>query len=84
MISIEHIGMISAMLTTGAFVPQVWKIVRTKDTTSISLGMYIIFTLGVIGWLTYGLALNERPIIFANCVTLVLSLIILGYKLRYK
>lgn len=37
------IGFIAAVLTTLSFVPQAWQIIKTKDTSGISLGMYAMF-----------------------------------------
>ncbi len=42
-----------------------------------------VFTFGVALWAAYGLLLNNRPILYANTVTLVFSLAILILKLRY-
>ena len=41
------IGFIAAVLTTLSFVPQAWQIIKTKDTSGISLGMYAMFVVGV-------------------------------------
>ena len=43
----EWLGYIAALLTTGSFVPQAVKTIRTRNTTGISLAMYVIFTIGV-------------------------------------
>ncbi|MCC7429575.1 SemiSWEET transporter [bacterium] len=80
----EIIGFVAAVCTTISFVPQVVRIWRTKSTKDISLGMFLIFCAGVILWLTYGLLLNNLPIIVANTVTLFLILTILSFKIRYK
>ena len=50
----------------------------------ISLYMFLIFTVGVLSWLIYGITISDLPIILANAVTLILSLFILIYKLKYK
>lgn len=78
------VGSIAAILTTFAFLPQVWKVVQTKDTSSIALGMYLMQVLGLGLWLIHGLIIQDLPIILANCVSVCLSAIILGYKLKYK
>ena len=77
-------GYVAATLTTLAFVPQALKTLRTRDTRSISLGMYVVFTVGVVFWLAYGFVLQSWPMILANLVTLVLSLAILGMKLAWR
>ena len=41
------IGTIAAILTTISFFPQAYQVIKTKDTSSISLGMYVAFVLGV-------------------------------------
>lgn len=79
----ETIGYLAAILTTASFVPQVVRVVRTRDTRAISRTMYVAFCLGIAMWLLYGIALASPPIIVANAVTLVLASVVLGYKLRY-
>lgn len=80
----DILGMIAGMLTTIAFVPQVVKTWRSKSTDDISYGMFILFSLGLVLWLAYGIVLNALPIIISNTITLILALIILGLKFRYK
>lgn len=79
----DWVGSIAATFTTIAFVPQVWKVWRTRHTRDISLGMYAIFTVGVALWLAYGLLLGAWPIIIANGLTLLLAGALLLMKLRY-
>ena len=76
-------GTVAAVLTTVSFVPQALRIVRTRDTRSLSLPMYLAFTAGVGFWLGYGLVLMSWPMIIANAITLVLASMILLLKLRY-
>lgn len=71
------------MCTTLCWLPQAVKIIREKKTSGISLLTQSVFTLGVALWATYGLLLNDPPIIYANLVTLVFSSAILILKLRY-
>ena len=77
------IGSVAAICTTVSFIPQVLKILKTRNTKSVSLEMYIIFTGGVLCWLAYGVLLNELPIIIANGITSVLAVIILVSKIKY-
>lgn len=79
----EFLGHIAGLLTTGAFVPQVIRVVRTHQTRDISLATFVLFVLGVALWLAYGLLLQAWPVVAANAATLVLALVILGAKLRY-
>lgn len=67
------IGLMAATCTTAAFIPQVIQILRTGNVDGISVLMYSIFTFGVACWLTYGLILNDLPMVLANTVTLILA-----------
>ena len=77
------IGFIAALLTTVAFLPQALKVWQTRSAKDVSLGMYLLFTLGVALWLIYGVLLNSWPIIVSNLVTLVLAGVVLAMKLRF-
>lgn len=81
---VDFIGYFAATLTTASFVPQAWHTFKTRDVRGISLGMYSAFTLGVSGWLVYGLLLSAWPIVIANFITLSLAASILAMKLRYR
>ena len=78
----ELIGMLAAMLTTVSFLPQAILTCRTGNTEGISLSMYLLFTVGVAGWLVYGILVASIPVIAANAITLIIASIILGMKLR--
>ena len=79
----DLLGTIAGILTTLAFVPQVWRVWKTRSTRDISLGMYLVFTTGVGFWLAYGLVLGAWPIVVANSVTLMLTGTVLALKLRH-
>lgn len=76
-------GLVAAFCTTISFVPQAIKTIKTKDTSSISLVMYLLFTFGTLMWLIFGLMSHNVPVTAANGVTLVLASIILFYKVRH-
>jgi MtN3 and saliva related transmembrane protein len=80
----ELIGYSAALLTTASFLPQALLTLRIRDTASLSLSMYAIFTLGVSLWLIYGIFLHNIAIIAANTVTLLLSASILYVKIHNR
>ena len=81
--NIDLIGSLASALTTFAFVPQVWRIWKTRSARDLSLPMYLIFTTGVVLWLVYGLMLGAMPIIAGNAVTLLLAGAVLAMKLKF-
>lgn len=81
---IETLGYIAAFLTTAAFFPQTIKTIKSRDTASISLAMYVMFTTGIALWLGYAFLIESMPMIIANIITFVLSATILVLKLSEK
>ena len=81
MVDAAIIGGFAACLSTVSFTPQAWKIIKTRDTSSISVGMYFITVAGFITWLIYGILRSEWPIIASNSICLALSGFILVMKL---
>ena len=80
---VDIFGFIAAILTTSAFLPQVIKTIREKNTKSLSLPMYLILTSGLLLWLTYGILIKDWALIIANSITGVLALIILVAIIKY-
>lgn len=78
------IGTIAAVLTTLSFVPQAYQVIKTKDTSGISLGMYIAFVIGVFLWIIHGVNIQDYNLIGANAITFIFASIILIYKIKYK
>jgi MtN3 and saliva related transmembrane protein len=75
------VGALAALASTTSFVPQAWKIIRTRDTDAISAGMYAVTVVGFALWLAYGLLLGQWPLIVTNGLCLALSAFILAMKL---
>ncbi|WP_299218900.1 SemiSWEET transporter [uncultured Aquimarina sp.] len=82
--SIEVLGLIAAILTTAAFLPQVYKTWKTKSAESLSMSMLLIFESGVLCWLVYGYLIGSLPVILANFVTAISGFLLLYFKFRYK
>jgi len=82
--NIEIVGLVAGVLTTIAYLPQVRKTWKTKSVKELSLSMYLVMFTGVSLWLTYGILMQSISIILANTVTIILTLIIIYFKLKYK
>ena len=78
----EIIGWIAAGLTTISFLPQAIKVLRSNETSSISLWMYSIFTIGILCWLVYGVYLKSSQMIISNLITFFFAVIILRAKVK--
>ncbi|MDY7394805.1 SemiSWEET transporter [Aureibaculum sp. 2210JD6-5] len=82
--SIEILGLIAGGLTTAAFVPQVYKTWKSKSADSLSLTMFMVFFVGIILWLIYGIYVNSLAMIITNSITAGLSLLLIYFKLTFK
>ena len=68
---------------TLCWLPQALKVIREKETRALSLPATAAFTLGLVLWLIYGLAIDDWPLIGSNAATLAPMAVILTMKLRY-
>lgn len=85
MISIaDVVGTGAALCSMTSFIPQITKIVRERDASSVSLRMYAVTVTGFSLWTGYGLMIGSWPITAANVVCLVLSATVLALKWRFS
>ncbi|MHB1023218.1 MAG: SemiSWEET transporter [Acidobacteriaceae bacterium] len=80
---VEIIGFMAAFCTTVSFVPQLIRVIQLRSARDISLGMFLLFSFGVLLWLIYGIFIHSKPVIVSNGATLILSVSILVLKLRF-
>ncbi|KGO79228.1 hypothetical protein Q763_14395 [Flavobacterium beibuense F44-8] len=80
----QILGLIAAILTTGANIPQAIKVIKTKSTKSLSAATYALLFAGMISWVIYGILRKDIPIILANAVAGSLCGVILFMKLFVK
>jgi MtN3 and saliva related transmembrane protein len=78
------IGGAAAVCSMASFTPQIVKIWRERDASSVSLRMYVVTVTGFVLWTVYGVLRGGWPIIMANAVCLVLSATVLALKWRFS
>tara|TARA_Y100001968_G_C19326648_1_gene702115 strand:- start:404 stop:676 length:273 start_codon:yes stop_codon:yes gene_type:complete len=81
---VDLFGFFAALLTTIAFLPQLYKTWQTKSADDVSLIMLILFIIGLICWIIYGLKINSIPILVANIITFIFNFLILILKITYS
>ncbi len=81
---IDLFGFLAALLTTIAFLPQLYKTWQTKSADDVSLVMLILFIAGLLCWIVYGLKINSIPILLANIITFIFNFSILVLKILYR
>lgn len=80
---IDLLGLSAGVLTTGAYLPQAIKLLRTQHTHDLSLTLYLVMSAGTLCWLVDGLLILSQPPILSNTVSLGLTSSILALKLRH-
>jgi MtN3 and saliva related transmembrane protein len=75
------IGACATVASTVSFVPQAWKIIKSRQTHDISTGMYAVTVVGFALWTAYGIVLEQWPLIATNAICLILSAFILTMKI---
>ncbi|MEO8701089.1 MAG: SemiSWEET family transporter [Kofleriaceae bacterium] len=71
------IGIAAAAASVTSFVPQVVRIVKTRETKDLSTPMWIFNSIGFALWIAYGIALGAWPVIVPNSICFVLAVFIL-------
>lgn len=74
----QIIGLLAAVFTTAANIPQTYVIIRERSTEHVSSLTYIILLLGTLLWVVYGVLKSDWPIIITNSISSLTSLIILA------
>ena len=78
------VGVAAALCSMTSFAPQILKIWRERDASSVSLRMYIVTVTGFSLWIGYGVLIDSWPVVGSNAVCLALSAAILGLKWRFS
>ncbi|HQW92863.1 MAG: SemiSWEET transporter [Chitinophagaceae bacterium] len=84
MTGIQILGMLAGTITSITFLPQVIKVWKSRSAKDLSLVMLVLLMAGVSLWLVYGLVIMDGAIIYTNSMVLIMTLILLFFKLKYK
>jgi MtN3 and saliva related transmembrane protein len=78
---VEILGLVAGFLTAFSSLPQSIKIIKLKESNSVSTLTYAMLTSSYVLWLTYGVILGLISIIIWNTIALVLGGSILALKI---
>lgn len=67
-----------------SFAPQIAKIWKDRDASSVSLRMYLVTVAGFALWTTYGLLIASWPVAVSNTVCLGMAAAVLMLKWRFS
>lgn len=77
------VGTVAALLSIISFAPQILKIWKEKDASSVSLRTYIVTVTGFACWIAYGVLIKAWPVVVSNIASLLMSGAVLVMKWRF-
>ena len=81
---IDIMGYLAGILVVISLLPQTIKSWKTKLTRDLSLWRYIIYSIGLILWISYAIIIKNGPVAIMNSIGLALALSLLYLKIMYK
>lgn len=81
---VQILGYLAALASVASFLPQAWKIVKTRNVDGLSVRMYALTTLSFCLWLLFGILNAQWPLILPNALCLVAASFILVMLLMPK
>jgi MtN3 and saliva related transmembrane protein len=80
----DIVGTGAALCSMVSFAPQIVKIWRERDASSVSLRMYLVTVTGFVLWTAYGVLIGSWPVTASNIVCLAMSGAVLALKWRFS
>ena len=81
---INFIGYVGSFLTSVTFIPQVFKAWQSKSVGDLSVWTILIVITSTLVWLAYGIGVESGPVIVANSIVFILSVLLLYFKFNFK
>ena len=81
---INFIGYVGSFLTSVTFIPQVYKAWQSKSVGDLSVWTILIVITSTLVWLAYGIGVESGPVIVANSIVFILSVLLLYFKFNFK
>ncbi len=80
----QIIGLTAGVFTASSLLPQLIKTIKAKEAEEISLVMLLVLLAGISLWIVYGIKRDDFPIIATNSFSLLLNIIMIVLRIRYK
>ena len=83
-LSLGILATVAGIMILSGWVPQIIKGYRTKKLDDVSKYLMILVAVGAFLWMIYGIEKDDPYIIGVNVAAIVLTMIVLSMKFRYK
>jgi MtN3 and saliva related transmembrane protein len=79
----ELIGFLGVFLINLAYLPQLYKTIKTKKARDISVPFYILILLGIVAYLVYAVLIENVVYMVSNTVGLISPILMIYYGAKY-
>ena len=80
----EVTGLIASAFSSITFMPQVYKVWKTKSVGDLSMATILIVFFSTLLWLVYGFGKGLLPVIICNGIIWILSVVLLYFKYSFE
>ena len=78
----EFLGYFAGLCSAFVFLPQTIKTNKEKNVLGLSLSSYVIYCVGMLSWILYGIYLESIQMVVFNLISLVFASIVLYMIIR--
>ena len=78
----NYVGYVATVLTISAFIPQTYKVLKTRHTKDLALPTYLILVIVSALWTVFGFGIHSPEIYITNSVVGFLALVICLIKVK--
>ena len=82
--TVNYIGYAGGIILSICLIPQIYKIIKTREVDNISYIWQFLYILGICLHLYYGVYYNLLPIYIPSIIELLLIIILLGLKIYFS
>ena len=73
----EALGYLASICTAIVFLPQSLQTIKSRNVSGLSVFTYIIYCIGMISWILYGIYLHSIQMMLFNAISLFFAAIVL-------
>lgn len=73
----EALGYLAGICTAIVFLPQSLQTIKSRNVSGLSVFTYIIYCIGMISWILYGIYLHSIQMMLFNAISLFFAAIVL-------
>jgi len=78
------VGYAATLVGTCLMLPQVWQAWETRRMVDVSFAMVILYFANCLLWFIYGLRLKAKPVVIANGIGLIVSVVQIFFKTQFS